>query len=81
MSVLRKYLRLSDPKLLSGTYDYWVHIYPAKPFVDPEEIRSYLATVKEKGTARPEDFIDNSILSELDRDGFIEAAYRKYRKQ
>jgi ABC-type nitrate/sulfonate/bicarbonate transport system substrate-binding protein len=81
MKVLRKYLRISDPKLLAGTYDYWVHIYPSKPYVDPEEVRSYLVTLKDKGTAKPEDFIDNSIMAELDREGFIEAAYSRFKKR
>ena len=81
IKVLRKYLRISDAKLLAGTYDYWVHIYPAKPYVDPEEIRSYLLTVKDRGTTKPEDFIDNSIMAELDREGFIDSAYAKFRKR
>src|SRR4029077_7291512 len=33
LKVLGKSLRLSDAKLLAGTYDYWVHIYPPKPYV------------------------------------------------
>ena len=81
IKVLRKYLRISDAKVLTGTYEYWVHIYPTKPYVDPEEIRSYLLTVKDRGTAKPEDFIDNSIMAELDREGFIDAAYGKFRKR
>lgn len=80
MSVLRKFLRISDPEVLAGTYDYWVNIYSAKPHVDLEEIQTYLATVKDRGNAKPEDFVDNSIVAELDREGFIDAAYRKYRK-
>jgi ABC-type nitrate/sulfonate/bicarbonate transport system substrate-binding protein len=81
IKVLRKYLRISDAKLLAGTYDYWVHIYPTKPYVDPEEIRSYLSTVKDRGTTKPEDFIDNSIMAELDREDFIDSAYAKFRKR
>ncbi len=81
IKVLRKYLRISDAKLLAGTYDYWVRIYPAKPYVDPEEVRSYLVTLKDRGTAKPEDFIDNSIMAELDREGFIDAAYGRFKRR
>ncbi len=81
IKVLQKYLRISDPKVLAGTYDYWVNIYPTKPYVDPEEVRAYLVTLKDKGAAKPEDFIDNSIMAELDREGFIDAAYSKFRKR
>ncbi len=80
MAVLKKFLRIPDAEILAGTYDFWVNIYSAKPYVDPEEIKTYLLTVKDRGAAKPEDFIDNSIVTELDREGFIDAMYKKYRK-
>jgi hypothetical protein len=36
--------------------------------------------LKDRGAARPEDFMDNSIVAELDREGFIDAAYKRYQK-
>ena len=80
MEVLKKYLRLSDPRLLAETYDFWAPIYPAKPYVDPGEIEAYLPTVADRGSAKAEDFFDNSIIAELDRQGFIDGVYRKYEK-
>ena len=79
-AVLKKFLRIPDAEILAGTYDFWVNIYSVKPYVDPEEIRTYLLTVKERGSAKAEDFIDNTVVAELDREGFIDAMYKKYRK-
>ena len=78
MSVMRKFLGITDPEILSGTYDFWVNIYSSKPYVDPEEIRTYLTTLKDRGAAKPEDFLDNSIVAELDREGFIDSVQRKF---
>ncbi len=80
MEVLKKYLGLSDPRLLAETYDFWAPIYPAKPYVDPGELEAYLPTVADRGSARAEDFFDNSIVAELDHEGFIAGVYRKYEK-
>jgi NitT/TauT family transport system substrate-binding protein len=80
MNVLKKYLRISDPQQLAGTYDYWASIFSPKGYVDPEEIETYLSGLKDRGAANPQDFIDNSIVAELDREGFIDAVYRKYTK-
>lgn len=80
MNVLRKFLGITDPEILTGTYDFWVNIYSSKPYVDPEEIKTYLATLKDKGTAKPEDFLDNSIVAELDREGFIDSVHKRFGK-
>jgi hypothetical protein len=33
--------------------------------------------LKDRGSAKIEDFFDNSIVSELDREGFIDAVYKR----
>jgi ABC-type nitrate/sulfonate/bicarbonate transport system substrate-binding protein len=76
MKVLEKYLRISDPRLLSEAYDFWVSVYSPKFYADPEEIETYFALGKIK--AKPQDFVDNSILAELDREGFFEETNKKY---
>jgi hypothetical protein len=43
-------------------------------------VENYLVTLKDRGTARAEDFMDNSIIAELEREGFIGAAYKRYQK-
>jgi hypothetical protein len=76
MKVMEKHLRISDPKLLSEAYDFWVGVYSPKYYADPEEIETYFTLSKIK--AKPQDFVDNSILYELEREGFFEAAHKKY---
>jgi NitT/TauT family transport system substrate-binding protein len=76
MKVMEKHLRISDPKLLSEAYDFWVGVYSPKYYADPEEIETYFTLSKIK--AKPQDFVDNSILFELERKGFFEEAHKKY---
>jgi hypothetical protein len=80
LKVLGKYLRTSDRTILNETYDFWSGLYPSKPYVERDEVENYLVTLKDRGAARPEDFMDNSIVAELDREGFIDAAYKRYQK-
>ncbi len=76
MKVMEKYLRVSDPRLLSEAYDFWVGVYKPKYNADPEEIETYFALANIK--AKPQDFVDNSILAELEREGFFEETNKKY---
>jgi NitT/TauT family transport system substrate-binding protein len=80
IKVFQKIMRTSDVELAGKGYDFWADIYPPKPYVEPEGIETYLLTVKDRGSARVEDFIDNSIVAELEREGFIEEIYRRYGK-
>lgn len=76
IKVLEKYLRISDPRLLAEAYDFWVSVYSPKFYADPEEIETYLALSKIK--ARPQDFVDNSLLAELEREDFFDETSKKY---
>lgn len=80
IKVFQKIMRTADVELLGKGYDFWADIYPPKPYVEPEGIETYLLTLKDRGAAKAEDFIDNSIVAELDREGFIDDMYRRYRK-
>jgi ABC-type nitrate/sulfonate/bicarbonate transport system substrate-binding protein len=75
--VLAKYLGNPSKAILDETYDFWSEIFPPKPYVDRNEVENYLATLKDRGSAKVEDFFDNSIVSELDREGFIDAVYKR----
>jgi ABC-type nitrate/sulfonate/bicarbonate transport system substrate-binding protein len=76
MKVMEKYLRISDPRLLSEAYDFWVGVYSPKFYADPEEIETYFTLSKIK--AKPQDFVDNSLLVELERERFFEETNKKY---
>ena len=44
------------------------------------EVENYLVTLKDRGGARADDFMDNSIVAELYREGFISTAYKRYQR-
>jgi len=77
LKVFAKYLGNPSKAILDETYDFWSVLYPARPYVDREEVTNYLASLKEKPSAKPDEFFDNSIVSELDREGFIDAMYKR----
>jgi hypothetical protein len=74
--VFEKYLRISEPALLSEAYDFWVGVYSPKFRAEIEEIETYFALSGIK--AKAQDFVDNSIVNELDREGFFEQINNKY---
>jgi hypothetical protein len=47
------------------------------PYVEREEVENYLGTLKDRGSTRVEEFFDNSIVSELDCEGFIDTVYKR----
>jgi hypothetical protein len=62
--------------LLSEAYDFWVGVYSPKFRAEIEEIETYFALSGIK--AKAQDFVDNSIVNELDREGFFEQINNKY---
>jgi hypothetical protein len=76
VGVMTKYLRTNDKEVLDGTYDVSVTKYLKRiPFPTPEAFRTVLeelAQVNPKAKGQePQKFYDDSILRELDKNGFI----------
>jgi NitT/TauT family transport system substrate-binding protein len=69
MRALQKYTRLSDPDVLSKSYDYFAKKTVLVPLTDPAVLRNVVPP--ERAGARMEDFYDNSVLQELVNDGFL----------
>lgn len=79
LNVLKKYLRSNDPDILETTYkfalDYTVRIpYPTREGI--LEILRDSMNPRAKG-AKPEDFIDDSLVRELDQGGLYRQLYGK----
>jgi hypothetical protein len=49
MKVFEKYLRISEPALLSEAYDFWVSVYSPKFRAEPEEDRNLFRTQRNQG--------------------------------
>jgi NitT/TauT family transport system substrate-binding protein len=74
MHVMGKYLGVKDEAVLSETYNLWSKIFPKKPYTEKEAVVTYLKMSKKEGV-NPENFFDNSVIAELDRQGYIDALY------
>jgi NitT/TauT family transport system substrate-binding protein len=80
LSVLSKWTRNSDREALEDTYDFFLRLYPVKPFSDEEAVRAVIDVLGEKNAAvkkfKPADFYDMQYLREIDQSGFIDKLYR-----
>lgn len=70
IQVLQKYTKIANADILSQSYNYFVKNTPALPLSEAATIQAALPT--DKPTNRKiEDFYDNSVLEELEREGFL----------
>ncbi|HTM07818.1 MAG TPA: ABC transporter substrate-binding protein [Verrucomicrobiae bacterium] len=72
MKVLSRYTRVSDPEILGELYQvYGVrHTGDPIPYVRSEGVEGILKTIDARD-AKAEDFIDNSLLKEIEQSGFF----------
>ncbi len=81
----RKNLRENDPRRLEALYNnYIIDALPAKPYPMEEvidaEIDNLTPTVPEMRGKRATDFVDKTVLSELEHEGFFTQLGSKYGK-
>jgi NitT/TauT family transport system substrate-binding protein len=81
----RKHMRENDPRRLETLYrNYVVDALPLKPYPMEEvvqtEIENLTPTVPELRGKRAADFVDKSILDELENEGFFSRLSAKYGK-
>jgi NitT/TauT family transport system substrate-binding protein len=81
IKVFRKYLRTDDPKRLDMMYkNYMMKQIPAKPYPMEEAIRSDIENlstiVPEFKGKKTSDFMEPSILKEIENQGFFTQLYR-----
>jgi hypothetical protein len=75
-----KYQKLRDDRRLDDTYQTLRDIAKPKPYPSLEGFTSIIkdaaARVAAAKTANPKDFMDSSLLQQLDKSGYIDALYR-----
>jgi NitT/TauT family transport system substrate-binding protein len=81
IDILAKYLRTDDTDVLEDTYEsIVVSLIPEKPYPTQKGVQIILRELGLKDpaarTARPEQFVDLSIVKELDSNGFIDRVYK-----
>jgi len=81
LASFRKYMRESDPKRLDVLYKNYVEdLLPEKPYPMEEAIQGDIdnltPTIPELRGKRPADFIDKTLLAELEDEGFFARLYK-----
>jgi hypothetical protein len=79
--ILAKRLKIKDTEILDETYSAYKKLTEKKPYPTLKGIEFQIEDVarkqaKAKG-AKPEDFINITLLKEIDQSGFIDKLYKK----
>ena len=75
--VIGKYTKTTNEEDLEETYQTFIKVWERVPYVSGPAVQSVLNFTRHPGakTAKPEEFIDNSILAELEKGGFAKQLY------
>jgi NitT/TauT family transport system substrate-binding protein len=80
MGVIARYTKSNDAEKIEYGYDYVAKIFLKKPYTPTKGIQLALEEIGERNavakTASPEQFIDMSIVKELDQSGYIDTLYK-----
>lgn len=80
MDVIARYTKSTDAEKIEYGYDFAAKTFLKKPYTPIKGIQLALEEIGERNpaakTANPEQFIDMSIVKELDQSGYIDALYR-----
>jgi ABC-type nitrate/sulfonate/bicarbonate transport system substrate-binding protein len=74
LKILRKHLQVTDAEAVEGTYEFFAKRLPRSPRTELEGIKNILASIN-AGDKNPADFIDMSLIDEIEREGFIKKLY------
>src|SRR5215467_525387 len=74
--VLGKNLQENDSKILQETYDFWLKVFPKVPNPGPEDATVFLEFMGVKEYRDWKEFVDTSLMDELEREGFVTAVYK-----
>ncbi|HZR97236.1 MAG TPA: ABC transporter substrate-binding protein [Chloroflexota bacterium] len=82
IEVYRQHARLDDMDTLNEWYETYVErVYPMVPYVSEAGVRTVLdllaLTEPQAATAKPEDYIDNSFMREIEASGFVQQLYAR----
>jgi len=78
LKIFAKYTKVQDPEILAELYRiYGVKHLERIPYVKPEAVEEVLRSeVKSAAAAKPADFIDNSLVADLEREGLFRKLYK-----
>ena len=80
--VFAKYMRTTDPTVLEESYQGYITTIPKKPYPTLKGIQFMLDMLSEKmpqaKNAKPEQFVDLSLLQELEKEDFFNEMAKRY---
>jgi hypothetical protein len=80
VKVLQRFLKTSDRSILDKTFEVYQSVHERIPVPDPKvmgvALKQLAATVPQSGQLKIEDFIDQSLIIELENEGFISKIYQ-----
>jgi len=74
LKILRKHLQVTDAEAVEGTYEFFAKRLPRSPRTEVEGIKNILASIG-AGQRTPAEFIDMSIIDEIEKEGFVQKLY------
>ena len=78
---MTKYVKTTDPEFLEGSYAIFRQDFISVPYPITKGLKAtydYVAQTRpEIRSRKPEEFVDASFISELDKSGFIKKLYEK----
>ena len=85
LKVLAKYLKINDRDVLEKSYEIYRPVYKKVPYGDKRAVSFALEQMSkelpEAAKLNADDFIDNRIISELEKSGFIDQIYAESAKK
>jgi NitT/TauT family transport system substrate-binding protein len=78
-AILKKYMKIDGAEDLQESYSFYVKPLNEKPYPSIKGIQTFLDWSKrpEARKAKPAQFINSAIVEKLDKQGFIDALYRR----
>lgn len=80
-ALFRKNLGVSDPEGLERAYQDYSAVFPEVPYPTPDGVKTMLDDLAPKnpkaGTADPKQFVDMSLVAEIEKTGLIKKLYKK----
>ena len=81
-AIAAKYMRTNDQEVLDATYDWFVKSVAKRPYPTLKGIQYLLDELAPKmaqaKTAKPEQFVDLSLLQQLEKEGFFAEMAKRY---
>ncbi len=79
VAILKKYSRIESPEDLQEFYQRYLSGLVEKPYPSIQSVKTFLAWSKnpKAKTSDPKLFVDSRFVEKLDREGFIDALYRR----